>query len=191
MISLALCLGVAGVLLVLAAAAVLRFSRRRPRTSSETVSLDCTVCHRPLVFNVAEMEMLSPTELALVVCTRPEVVGRKIAEYVCPHCEAAHEFLMDVRPPVWIGANSYRPQAAGGNCPECHVRFRSPSWPRGTFDGRVAEAPELAPDFGLVCSRCGAICCVACTQRHSHNRAVDALICPRCSRGPVDRFYHG
>jgi len=184
--------------MLLGALILLEWRRRTQRarsqeggTSKDVIHLECSVCHHKLVFNVLELVPLSPAESALTVRVRPNVVGRKLSEYVCPHCEAAHCFAVDVRPPQWLGANFYQPQRVSSHCYECRRQLRIPTWQRGRYDGRLQEAAELLPDHGLVCAFCHAVCCVACCRRHTMNRIADgSLMCPRCSRYPIETVFH-
>jgi hypothetical protein len=172
---------------------LMRFARGHGEKQQDknTIELECSVCHRNLVFNTGELVSLSPAEMALTVSARPNTVGRKLAEYICPHCEAAHCFAVDVTPPVWLGANFCQPQGVVGHCTDCKRKLRNPTWALGRYDGKISEAPELLPDHGLTCTRCGTTCCVACIQRYSAGRSNEGeLFCPRCSRQPIDKFYH-
>lgn len=173
---------------------------RRPGKAAQTppaarnaVQMECTVCHRELVFGPAELSPLTPVEAALCVRSKPGITGRKLAEYVCPYCEAAHCFGVDVSPPEWLGVNFYQPQGVLGHCYECKQPLRNPVWPSGKYDHRIKEVPELAPEHGLICSRCGAVCCVSCCRQYTACRAektAEDYLCPRCGRGPIDTFYH-
>ena len=42
-------------------------------------------------------------EVGLAVRIEPELAGRKLAEYICPHCEADHCFAIDRGQPEWVG----------------------------------------------------------------------------------------
>ncbi len=154
-------------------------------------SMPCSVCLKQLVIPNAELIRLSGPEVALVVRSHNAVAGRALAEYICPYCEAAHCFAIDSTPPAWIGANLYEPQVATGVCQECRKQLRPPAWERFAYDGKINEAPDLNPDYGLVCGRCDAVCCAECVQRVSRVQSPDASFrCPRCGRGPVERFFH-
>lgn len=180
-----------GVLLVLLIAWRSRAGHKEPRGHKGVIEMDCSVCHHAMVFSPEELVTLSPVELALIVRTKPEIVRRKLAEYVCPFCEAGHCFAVDVRPPLWVGANFYQPQRIHTHCAECRRPLGSPPWDRGLYDHRVNEAPQLDASLGLVCSRCASICCLPCTKRYSAARSkTGELFCPRCSRQPMDTFYH-
>ena len=152
----------------------------------------CGECHRELAFERRELVRLSPQETALVVRIYPHFQGRVLAEYVCPGCGASHYFVIDRSPIEWIGVDLYSPQVRTGNCFECRKHLAVPPWKPGLYDGRVDEAPEPASDYGLVCARCGAVVCVECVKRITRQRSrTGELICPRCSRRPVERFFHG
>ena len=169
---------------------------RRPaaparRGKRAPLEMPCTVCQKPLISEQGELRALQGAEVGLVVRSKPEAVGRMIAEYVCPYCEAAHCFLVDARPPRWLGANFSQPQTKTTHCFECRKPLRTPPWPEHAYDGRLEEAPHLPPDLGLVCGRCQAVCCVACCTAATKHRTPDgSLLCPRCFRGPVDRVFH-
>jgi hypothetical protein len=151
---------------------------------------ECSECGQSLVIQPDELTRLSGVEQALVVGYRPKMVGRNLAEYVCPYCEASHCFAVDRNPPVWVGANLYAPQSKTSNCQECRKRLRPPHWPPGSAPDAPREAPDLQPDYGLVCSRCGAVCCVACVSRFSRvDLREQEGRCPRCGKGPVNAVF--
>jgi hypothetical protein len=53
------------------------------------------------------------------------------------------------------------------------------------------QAPRLDAKHGLICSRCGAVVCVKCCREASQGRTTDnSLRCPRCFRGPIEKFVH-
>ncbi len=150
----------------------------------------CSQCQRDMVFSAHDLVPLSPPETALVVSSKPTLVGRKFAEYVCPYCEAAHCFTIDNGEPEWVGVNFYAPQQSSASCAECHKPVEVPPWPKGEYDGRILEAPTLHGDYGLVCPHCHSVCCLGCCEKNSKRRSHDgSLLCPRCFRGPVDVFY--
>ena len=188
----------AGVVLLLAArsrrsVAEIR-QRKRPAVSGKSgpaIEMECHVCQKQLVFHANELVALSGPEVALVSRAQPEVAGRALAEYVCPYYEAAHCFSVDTKTPQWLGVNLYVPQEKSARCGECGKLLRRPAWAAGAFDGRLNEAPDLLPEYGLVCPWCHAVCCVACCTNHTRKRTSDgSLLCPRCSRGPVDAVFH-
>ena len=155
-----------------------------------SLEFECSECQKTLVIMPSELTRLSGPEMALVVGGRPKLVGRKLAEYVCPHCEASHCFAVDRVPPVWIGANLYAPQAKSNNCQECRKRLRAPHWPPDAAADNVMNAPDLRPDYGLVCSRCGAVCCVACVAQYSRQDVrEEGARCPRCGRSPINTVF--
>ena len=97
---------------------------------------------------------------------------------------------MDRLPPVWIGANFYAPQAHTANCMECRKRLRVPSWPADPESDNVLHANDLRPDYGLLCSRCGAVCCVACVAQYSRQDVrAEGARCPRCGRSPINTVF--
>lgn len=158
--------------------------------SDHSFEFECSECGQNLVIPFQELTPLSGPEMALVVASHPEWVGRKLAEYVCPHCEASHCFAIDRRPPVWVGANLYAPQSKSNRCQECGKRLRAPHWSPDPEKDLVKNAPDLQPDYGLVCSRCGAVCCVACVAQYSRQDVrEEGTRCPRCGRGPIDRIF--
>jgi len=168
-----------------------RWKQHGPQTAVGAIHMACTVCQKELVFHRDILVLLTPPERALAVRVKPELVGRKLAEYVCPHCEAAHCFIVDGRRPEWVAANLYEPQTTSAHCMECHKPLRTPPWPPGEYDGRLEQAPALAPDYGLVCSRCQAVCCVACCANLARIRSKETKwMCPRCFRYPVDTLFY-
>lgn len=182
---------VLGTVIVLAATLGTRSPGRNAR-QDEAVEMACTICQQNLVIHRNQMAVLTGPEMALVVSVEPEIRGRDLAEYRCPHCDAAHCFAIDTAPPQWVVANAYEPQAMSTFCTECRKPIAKPSWPKGYYDGRFQDAGEkLLPRHGLVCPRCNAVCCVECCHTITRNRTPDgSLLCPRCSRGPVDKIFH-
>ena len=179
-----------GLLLVLIMYQRGRAAKSGKKKPKNVVELECSVCHQPLVINVAELTPLSGAESALVVSERPDVSGRKMADYRCPYCDADHTFAVDVRPPQWIMANAFFGHSKTTHCNQCRKPLLRPSWPAGTYDQKLSDAP-LQPDHGLICSRCGANCCVACVRDATRGRTKDgSSLCPRCFRGPVDKVFH-
>lgn len=168
--------------------------RRRTRSSrpltADTVAVTCTVCERELVFNRSELEPLSPAEMALVVRARPDVLGRKLSEYVCPYCESSHCFAATKKGVAWVGANLYQPQGKSAHCFECRRTLAQPIGGTPGTPQRVADVSALAPDYGMECPFCHAVCCVACCRNTARGRVTDgSLVCPRCRRRPVDLLY--
>ena len=180
------------VVLVLVLGARLRVGGKTTERSrgNKTVEMTCTVCQRALVFSPAEMVLLSPPESALVVRSHPKVVGRRLAEFICPYCDAAHCFCVQGKAMDWLGANLYEPQTKGSLCGECKRPLRRPPWSPGAYAGRFSKIPELLPDFGLLCPYCGAVCCVACCTDATRGRTPDgSMLCPRCFRGPLETVF--
>jgi len=201
-------LGISG-LFLLAALAILIGTVRNMRASRSpvrgirrdpaTIEMPCSVCHHQLIFHAAEVVPLAPAEMALVVREAPKLVRHRLAEYVCPYCDAAHCFTVDKGKPEWAGVNFYEPQVTGGLCQECRKTLRTPPWAKGQFDGNIDAAPERQRDFGLICSRCHAVCCAECCEKQSAISTDDRTLgqlqgaapaCPRCGRNSMERFYH-
>ena len=158
--------------------------------ATNTVEQQCNVCQKQMVIPAADLVPLQSVEMALCVRTMPALMGRKLAEYTCPYCEAVHCFTVDKRTPEWVGANLYSPQTKGTRCLNCSKPLKIAPWGEGAYNKRLQEAP-LQPDYGLVCSKCDAVVCVACTVDATRNRTKDGtFVCPRCFRPYVDRTYH-
>ena len=160
---------------------------------SKTGALEmvCSTCRRQLIIHPHQLVTLSSPEMALCVRIQPNLRGRRLAEFVCPYCEASHAFAVDKRTPEWFGANLYSPQAKTSTCMECGKPLRKAPWPPMYYDGRLNEAPELHADLGLVCSRCQAVTCVSCVKDATRKRTKDgSFVCPRCQRAPVNRVFH-
>lgn len=164
--------------------------KRKTSATARVLDMDCTVCHKTLVIDRATLTVPTPTEQALVVSARPSVRGRALGEYRCPYCDSSHYFLTG-GPLKWVLANAYEPQTITNNCRECQTPFKKPGWAMGMYDGEIDRAPDALPAHGLVCSRCDAVSCMSCCQSFTRNRTTDgSLLCPRCGRGPVNRFHH-
>ena len=187
---------VPGVFAALAIAGLLAWQRaRRLRNEGvaplrEAVHMTCPTCQHPLVVSPLQMTPLSPAEIGLVVRGKPAWVKRKLADYECPHCSAAHVFAIDSVPPAYLGADLYTPHARGLHCMECHKTMQRPVWARGEYDKRLQEAP-LSMDHGLECQFCKAVFCYECAERTSRHKKKDGtLFCPRCHRYPVEHVFH-
>ena len=129
--------------------------------------------------------------MALAVRMHPDLVGRPLAESVCPRCEAAHCFAVDETPPAWIGVNLYEPQAPASRCVNCGKTLTKPDRDHVTVRKGSGVAEGLEPGVGLKCSRCQSVCCVTCCQLFTRNRTQDgSLLCPRCTRGPVEEIFY-
>lgn len=155
------------------------------------VKIPCPVCDHPMIVAPKDLTPISTAEAGLVVSQAPEALGRKLAEFKCPHCDADHTFAVDGRRPEWIIANAFAPHTTLARCAECGTPLDAPPWPRGRYDKRIKDAPAVAARLGLVCGKCGAACCIECVKLASRGRTKDgSLRCPRCFRSPVERFYH-
>jgi len=154
-------------------------------------SMVCAVCGEAAHVSPGALEKLSSAEKALVVRERPDVIGQNLVEFACPSCDASHCYKSRGQTLELIGVNLYQGQHFQANCKECQRRIVRPPWRRGAFDGNVNQAPGDLTSLGLQCTLCGAICCVNCCRQATRNRTADGtLLCPRCFRGPNNRFYH-
>jgi hypothetical protein len=114
-----------------------------------------------------------------------------LGELHCPSCESSIVFAVDSCPPQFLVTNAVSATARQNTCAQCRAPLVTPRWPRGRFDGKVFEVPTLDAKYGLVCSPCGAIVCVQCTQEASQGRtAENVLRCPRCFRTAIEKFHH-
>lgn len=192
----ALTFGLVGILLVLLRhrfrhRKLFRFRLRKPGTGG-MLEHTCENCHHPLVIPMAELSPLSPPEKGLAVRGKPAWVKHRLAEYDCPYCETSHCFATDVRPPRWLGMDLYAPSKAGRCCRECGKALVMPRWSRGAYDGKMEDAPGALEDVALVCPHCNSPVCVPCCRSYTRNRTEDrSLLCPRCGRGPLTKFFHG
>lgn len=153
--------------------------------------MPCTVCQQKLVIPPSDLASIRGPEMALVVRECKAAEGRPLGGYRCPYCDAYHVFEISAREPRWLVANPFEPQLATNNCTECRRPLLRSPWPQGEYDGRLHELKDLLPKHGLVCSRCGAVCCFACCRDVTRGRTQDqSLLCPRCFRGPVDKIHH-
>jgi hypothetical protein len=155
-----------------------------------TFSRACPTCQRSMSVPMDELRSMRRVEIALVVQIQPRLEERPLGEYRCPHCGSAHVFLLDTKPPHLVLSDPGEPQADTNRCTNCRKHLLQAPWPKKEYEGRVLEAPELEPLHGLVCARCGAVCCVTCVKDATRNRTKDgSLLCPRCHRAPVDKIY--
>lgn len=178
-----------GILIVLAPR-LLR-SGKGMQAKGAAFEMPCTVCQQTLVVAPADLASIRGPEMALVVRECKGAEGRPLGGYRCPYCEAYHVFAMDTSPPKWLVANPFEPQLVTNHCMECRRPLQRPPWPQGEYDGRLNELQDLLPKHGLVCSRCGSICCLECCRDATRGRTADgSLLCPRCFRGPVDKIHH-
>ena len=187
------CVGVIGV------SVVARLAMRPPgplpapkRKLRGLVTMGCSACQQEMNIAKDDFVPISGSEVALVVGSHPSLAGRKLAEYVCPSCGASHCFVVEKNEPAWVGANLYSPQEKSTSCLECRKRLRMPRWPEGGDSDTTFSAPDLQPDYGVVCSRCGSVCCIECVERFSRADARTSEVkCPRCGGSPVNRIFHG
>ena len=151
----------------------------------------CEHCDNALAPAVAELVTLKGSDVALAVRAAPSVQGLTLYEYVCPHCEAVHCFASRGQRLEWIGVNLWDTQQKSAHCYECHGAVARPDWPRGAYDGRLNEIPDVPENLGLVCGKCQAMCCLACCRRFTRGRTADGeYLCPRCARPPMNRVFH-
>lgn len=151
----------------------------------------CKCCGEAAEVAAKALTPLSSAEKALVVRERPSVVGQHLVEFACPACDASHCYNLRRQVMTFVGVNLYQGQHFQANCKECGRPVVAPPWRPGAFDGSIDAAPGDISRFGLVCRHCGAICCVPCCTDATRNRTADrTLLCPRCFRGPNDRFCH-
>lgn len=190
----------AGAVAAVGVAIVLWRSRRRPsdpgaaraRRGGKAQELPCSVCGHTMVFTRRELIPVTPISKGLIVRTFPALSTRKLAEYSCGSCGAIHCFIVEGKAPEWVGANLYQPGGVGSKCMECSRLLRKPPWPAGLYDGRIAEAPQIAPETAMKCGRCGAVVCHGCASKNSFGQLRGgAYRCPRCSRGGITGFFHG
>ena len=214
---------IAGIGLILLISRHKRSGSKSNRFKMGSVNMICSVCQAELSFTKKEMTDLPDVEIAMAVRAIPKIRRKKLAEYVCPHCEAAHCFIVEGIKPICVGTNLYVPQESGTRCINCHKHLKNPPWKPGEYDGTpekekdgdyildngklrklerithkktfkgnpLAKCPELLPEYGLVCDRCGVVCCVECCIKVTKNRLENGgLLCPRCVRGPLYKFFH-
>lgn len=151
----------------------------------------CSHCGDETLVEPESLHTLSSAEKALVVRAQRQALGKNLVEYVCRQCDASHCFAMSGVIAEYIGVNLYQGQQIGSRCAECQRALARPTWEPGEYDGRITEAPGTLEAQGLRCRHCGALTCVSCCRSVTRNRTPDgSLLCPRCFRGPQDRFYH-
>lgn len=162
-----------------------------PLNRDGSIALQCSVCGARSVAGAIDLTRLSPAEKALVARERPDTVGQDLVEFNCPHCDASHCFRAERNQLTFVGSNFYQAQRHQASCRECQRALAAPPWTAGAYDGDLAGAPGNISHLGLECHHCGALCCVACSRDATRNRTADgSLLCPRCFRGPLGRFWH-
>lgn len=181
---------------VVAALTVRARNRSEPESSGRprrgAVEIICSACGHNLIIAPDQLTPLPAVEVALVARAEPKAASRKLAEYLCPHCESAHCFLVDTKPPTWLGANLYEPQTATAHCQECGVLLKPAPWQAGANQEPLPETSWLEADHGLVCPYCKTRVCVQCARINTRKRTPDgSFMCPRCRRFPVDTLYTG
>ena len=162
-----------------------------PRASDGSFPHTCEVCGEQTIVARESIHALSSAEKALVVRECAAGLGKNMAEYVCPSCDASHCFALQANDVVFLGVNLYEGQKFGARCVECQAKLTKPTWAPGRYDGDIRSAPGEVDSLGLVCPRCSAVCCVACCKGVTRNRTPDgSYLCPRCFRGPQTTFFH-
>ena len=184
---------VVGMLTVLALT-IRAFTRRpgasRNRRAKKQVHMACTICSQDLTISRDSLRALENIEMGMAIRSDPTLSGRKLAEYTCLNCGSAHCFATDEKEPVWVGVNLYQPETKGTRCLECHGAVRVPPWAPGVYDERLDEVPVLNDAYGMICPRCDSVLCAGCCKKTARNHPDKGLlVCPRCHRGPVDRFF--
>jgi len=171
----------------------LRRPSARPKAEAGGAAIEenCRACRKVMVLHRNTLSMLTAAEKGLAVSARPDLRGKALGRFVCPYCDAAHYYIVERSQLTFAGTNFYEPQDHGAVCMACQKPLVTPPWPESAYDGRVDDAPVKSPDHGLICSRCHAVCCVACCEAVTKGNArAEGLICPRCGRRPVDRFFY-
>ncbi len=151
----------------------------------------CTLCQKAMAFTQNEIKPLTGIEKGMVVASIPEARRRPLGFHECPHCGADHYFLLGKGLPQWAGSNLYVAQDKQATCIQCLRPLRKPPWPNGAYEGRPGDAPSQAIDFGLHCSRCGAVVCIECARRSTREPAPGGImVCPRCFRPSLNAYYY-
>ena len=164
--------------------------RQRPG-GSKSVTWNCKTCGNAITLHPKACSPLSREDAALTIQQRPRAYGRKMGTLQCTRCRTTHTFLIDTTPPAWIISDEKHATGTGQICTQCRDPLVSPPWPPRTRDGAIHLVPDAPPKAGVVCARCGAICCIECVRSASQGRSTDeSFLCPRCYRKPVNRFHH-
>jgi len=162
---------------------------RNPR--QQLIRFACPICQHTLESAAAKLYKIDAQETGFVVRERPEAYGRPLGELRCPTCKSSHIFAIDTSPATFLVTNAVSATQRANTCNQCRAPLKPAPWPRGTFDGKWAQAPNLDGKFGLICSHCGAVACLTCCQEASRGRtAENVLRCPRCFRIPIEKFAH-
>jgi len=182
------------VLALLLVAAIVFFARPTgapSRRLGKIMFVSCPVCKHEFEVFPGSMRPLTNVEIGLAVSAMPHLLGKQFVECECPRCDAALCFEVQHDRLRLAGSNIYTAHDRPGLCQNCQRPLATPPWPAGAYDGKLKEGLDIGPGIGLVCGRCGARCCYSCVQKATRGRTNGgALICPRCSRSPVDKVFH-
>ncbi len=161
------------------------------RKKRVAIHLTCPVCQAEIRTEQGNLTPLPLELVSFVVREDPATYGLPLSEVRCPGCRVYHIYATNTRPPRYLMSNPLSDKTRTSTCCQCRTPLARPSWTRGLYDGRLANAPGLAPQHGLECKRCGAVACIACVEEASRNRTHDgSYFCPRCFRGPMDTVHH-
>ncbi len=187
--TMAICCG-AAVCVVLVTMVLLLRRKKSTGSGGSVIHLTCGVCQNALTIQRNALSPLSSVECALATREKRALSGKKLAEFTCPSCGAAHCFDVDGKHIQWVGANLYESQETSSQCTECGKPLRTPPWPPPGYGKALEEVPDLPLDYGLVCSRCQSVCCVKCCSNMARVRGGEVKwVCPRCSRHPINTLF--
>jgi hypothetical protein len=191
--SLVLLLGVILLLTLVLAILTPKLLSEKKNTEGDRVVVEskCPICQQQLNIKRKAFEPLNALQMGLVVQQRPDMYNHPLSEYRCPGCDASLVFYMGGAQPQFVVSNVGENQRTGSQCTQCHDRLLKPDWSQQDYgQGNFSDAP-LEAKHGLKCSRCEAVCCLACVKDATRNRTEDgSYLCPRCYRGPVDQIFY-
>lgn len=158
------------------------------RRQASTVT-ECPSCQHEIDLLPSDLRPLTGPERALVAQVRPHDYERPLAEFHCPYCDAYLVYATDKRPAEYIMTSVE--STTSNNCSQCGKPLKRPPWPKGKYDGRLRDAPDLDERYGLTCSRCHSTICIACARIASEHRTEEGTLqCSRCFHKPIDTFHH-
>lgn len=165
--------------------------QKKKSVRKSALEFSCPTCQDTVFVTRQSLISITGAEAALVIQKIPDAPSHDLAEQRCQACSSMLTFRIDEWPPVFLIANAIEGQKISNNCVECRKPLVRPTWPRGVYDEKIEEIPDMDSKLGLKCPRCDAVSCVACLEFVTRNRTQDgSYLCPRCFRSPVNLVHH-